>query len=380
MDVQFIKNSLASTPAFVVDAEEVIETLTRLAGLRNTSGCKVLYSIKALPFSTVLELAKPWIDGFSVSSLFEARLAGEILAGEGSIHLTTPGIRPDEMEELSRLCTHISFNSLSQHQRFAEAAKAQTSVGLRLNPGLSFLDDDRFDPCRPHSKLGVGMEALSQTSGLEPIAGLHIHNIFSALDFAPLIQTIEKLRPHLDIKPTQLDWLNLGGGYLFNQIEDLSPFIELVRMLKDDFAIDVYIEPGKAVVGQAGYLVTTVIDSFSSDGKHIVILDTSVNHHPEVFEYQRQPALHEHDPQGHYSAVLAGSTCLAGDIFGEYRFNHALNIGDKLVFKHVGAYSLIKANRFNGYNLPDIYCWQERQIKKLKHYTYQDYRRQWLAD
>ena len=93
-----------------------------------------------------------------------------------------------------------------------------------------------------------------------------------------------------------------------------------------------------------------------------------------------QPELHEHDPKGHHSAILAGCTCLAGDVFGEYRFNKPLAIGDKVVFKNVGAYSLIKANRFNGYNLPDIYMVQDQQVKKLKQYPYQDYRRQWLAD
>ncbi|MGZ8165045.1 MAG: carboxynorspermidine decarboxylase, partial [Methylobacter sp.] len=164
------------------------------------------------------------------------------------------------------------------------------------------------------------------------------------------------------------------------EIEDHSPFIELVIDLKNDFDLEVYIEPGKAVVGSAGYLMTTVIDSFISDGKTIVILDTSVNHNPEVFEYQRQPDLPEQDSNGQYSAILAGSTCLAGDVFGEYRFKEPLQTGDKLIFKNVGAYSLIKANRFNGYNLPAIYIYKSTHIKKIKQYSYHDYRRQWVVD
>ena len=380
MDFQLIKDSISSSPAFVLDAEEIINTLKVLNTLRHRCGCKVLYSIKSLPFSSVLEIAKPFVDGFSVSSLFEARLADEILAGQGGIHLTTPGIRPDEWDDMARLLTHISFNSLTQYQRFAFAAQTQTSMGLRVNPKLSFVNDDRFDPCRQHSKLGVDIDDLWQSSCLDQIKGLHIHNVFSATDFTPLIKTIEKLRSYFGKNLAQLDWLNLGGGYLFNQINDHRPFIDLVNKLKNDFDLEVYIEPGKAVVGSAGYLVTTVIDSFVSDGKTVAILDTSVNHNPEVFEYQRQPELHEHDPKGHYSAILAGCTCLAGDVFGEYRFNKPLAVGDKVVFKNVGAYSLIKANRFNGYNLPDIYRVQNQQMKKLKHYPYQDYRRQWLAD
>jgi carboxynorspermidine decarboxylase len=380
MDFQSIKTSISSSPAFVLDEAEVINTLTRLNLLRYQCHVKVLYSIKAFPFSSVLEMAKPFIDGFSVSSLFEARLANEILAGQGGIHLTTPGLRPDEWDETAHLITHISFNSLSQHQRFAAAVQTPASIGFRVNPKLSFVKDERFDPCRQNSKLGVDIDDLWQSSCLDQIKGLHIHNVFSATDFTPLIKTIEKLRSYFGKNLARLDWLNLGGGYLFNHIKDHRPFIDLVNTLKNDFDLEVYIEPGKAVVSHAGHLVTTVIDSFISDGKTMTILDTSVNHNPEVFEYQRQPELHEHDPKGQYYAVLAGCTCLAGDVFGEYRFNKPLAIGDKVIFKHVGAYSLIKANRFNGYNLPDIYVYQNRQMKKIKHYTYQDYRRQWLAD
>ena len=385
MDFQVLKDSVYSSPAFVLDETEVSQTLETLAGLRTQCGCRVLYAIKALPFSAVMDMAKPFVDGFSVSSLFEARLADEIvrrgLAGRGSIHLTTPGIRHDELDELSSLCSHISFNSLPQYQRYFETAQAQSSIGLRVNPKLSFLHDDRFDPCRQHSKLGVAIDELSQSIRLDQIQGLHVHNVFSATDFTPLIKTIDKLRQHLgSIGLAELEWLNIGGGYLFGQIEDHRPFVELVTKLTHDYGIEVYIEPGKAVVGRAGYLVATVLDSFVSDGETLVILDTSVSHNPEVFEYQRRPELHEHDPDGQYSAILAGCTCLAGDVFGKYRFKQALAVGDKVVFKNVGAYTLIKANRFNGYNLPDIYLSNALRVKKLKHYDYQDYRRQWLVE
>ena len=127
MDFQILKNSVSSSPAFVLDAEEIINTLKVLNTLRHRCGCKVLYSIKSLPFSFVLEIAKPYLDGFSVSSLFEAQLADEILAGQGGIHLTTPGIRPDEWDDVVRLITHISFNSITQYQRFAFATQASYS-------------------------------------------------------------------------------------------------------------------------------------------------------------------------------------------------------------------------------------------------------------
>jgi carboxynorspermidine decarboxylase len=380
MDFLVLKDSVYSSPAFVLDETEITRQLEILAELRSQCGCKVLYSIKSLPFSAVMQMANPFVDGFSVSSLFEARLADEILAGQGSIHLTTPGIRPDELNELSSLCSHISFNSLTQYNQHSEAAQAQASIGLRVNPKLSFLPDDRFNPCRQHSKLGIDIEELSKSICLDQIEGLHVHNVFSATDFTPLIKTVDKFQQLLGVGLAELEWLNLGGGYLFGQIEDHRPFVDLVKKLKHDYGLEVYIEPGKAVVGRAGYLVATVLDIFVSDGETVAIMDTSVNHNPEVFEYQRQPELHEHDPEGQYTAILAGCTCLAGDVFGKYRFTEPLQVGDKVVFKHVGAYTLIKANRFNGYNLPDIYLSNPLRVKKMKHYDYQSFRLQWLAD
>ncbi len=191
MDIQTLKSQRLSTPALVLDENEILASLESLAELRQKSGCKLLYSIKSLPFTAVLALAKPYVDGFSVSSLFEARLASEILAGSGSVHLTTPGIRPDELAKLSQYCSHISFNSLHQYQRFSEATDC--SVGLRVNPKLSFVADDRYNPCRQHSKLGTDIDLLWQSEHLPKLRGLHVHNNFSGTDYTPLIKTVEKI-------------------------------------------------------------------------------------------------------------------------------------------------------------------------------------------
>jgi len=380
MDIQTLKDGVFSSPAFVVDELEVLKALRALAALREQSGCKILYSIKALPLSDVLALAKPYVDGFSVSSLFEARLASEILDGQGMLHLTTPGIRSDEIAELTALCTHISGNSLSQFRQVASVAKTGAALGLRINPKLSFTNDIRHDPCRLYSKLGVDIADFLASERNEQVKGLHFHTVFSAMNYAPLIQTLDKLKHLIGKRLANLDWMNLGGGYLYDQIPDNSGFINQVISLKNEFDLDIFIEPGNAVVGEAGYLLTTVIDCFNCDGKAIAVLDSSINHNPQVFEYQRQPELYGHNSDGAYSVILAGSTCLAGDLFGEYRFNQPLSVGDKLVFKQIGAYSIAKANRFNGYNLPDIYTVNSGQIRRIKRATYQDYRQQWVND
>lgn len=367
----------AATPAFILDKEQVIASMETLSRIRDHSGCRILYSIKALPFVQVLDWVKPYVQGFSVSSLFEARLAAEVMKGQGEIHLTTPGLKVEESGELNLLCTHISFNSLTQYQ-YCQPYLSSVSKGLRLNPKLSFLTDDRYDPCRRYSKLGIDVSRFNSMSLPEGIDGLHFHTVFSATQFEPMIKTIAQIQSILGEQFYNIKWINLGGGYLYHQIDNHCMFTELVKTLKQRFNLDVYIEPGKAVVGYAGSLLATVVDCFDSDGKTIAVLDTSVNHHPEVFEYQKQPELYQHCSQGEFSAILAGCTCLAGDIFGEYRFTQPINIGDRLSFKNVGAYSLIKANRFNGYNLPNIFEFNNGQLYLLKQYQYQDYRNQWF--
>lgn len=382
MDLQQLKQDLPTTPAFVFDADAIATALNRISALCAVSGGKFLYSIKSLPLSAVLQLAKPYVHGFSVSSLFEAQLADALLAGPGSIHLTTPGIRPQEITQLTELCSHISCNSLPQLQQLLSNNPAETSVGLRINPQYSVTGDARYDPCRPYTKLGVSMTALADTDKrlLSQIKGLHFHTVYSAETYAPLRHNVERLRSLIRTHQLQLNWLNFGGGYLYDQIGDKNQFTQLVQTLKQEFNLDIYIEPGNAVVGKAGYLVASVLDVFQSDGKTVAILDTSINHHPEVFEYQKAPILQEHDHNGAYPVLLAGSTCLAGDLFGEYLLPAPVRIGDRLTFAQVGAYTLVKANRFNGYNLPDIYWHLSGQTTCVKRYSYEDYRRQWVID
>lgn len=367
------------TPAFVIDSGYIKQILDKLKVLRKDSACKVLFAIKSLPLEQVIKLILDGVDGLSVSALFEARLADQLNTKNSRLHLSTPGLRTDEMQELGRLCRYISFNSLGGFQRLVGALPKTCSPGLRINPGLSFSADSRYDPCRQYSKLGVPLQELVHHWS-DGIQGLHFHTVFNQHNFTPLIKTVKLIEVKLGQTLANLDWMNLGGGYLFDDDVELESLSNLVLRLRKQYDIEVFIEPGKALVGKAGYLVATVIDLFNNQGKTIAILDTSVNHNPEVFEYQKSPTLQEHDETGNFPVLLAGSTCLAGDIFGEYRFSQPLQLSDRLVFTDVGAYTLIKANRFNGYNLPNIYSFDNKRLKLIKRHSYQHYQQQWLSD
>lgn len=378
LDLVSIK-ARVTTPAFIVNVAYIARILENLKHLRQQDACSVLFSIKSLPLEPVIKHIVPHVDGLSVSSLFEARLADELCSAKMNLHLTTPGLRTKEVAILGQLCQHISFNSLGQLQRFSRLLPASCSLGLRLNPNLSFSIDKRYDPCRQHSKLGVSLQDAKQ-NWAKNIKGIHFHTVFNQQNFAPLLATIALIESKLGKNLYDLDWINLGGGYLFDDNIDMRPLIKVARHLKLQYGVSVFIEPGNALVGRAGYLIASVIDLLRQDGKNIAILDTSINHNPEVFEYQKKPVLYKQIKTGKYPFILAGSTCLAGDLFGEYRFEQPLKLDDRIVFSGVGAYSLAKANRFNGYNLPDIYCANATTLNLVKQYSYQHYQQQWLSD
>jgi carboxynorspermidine decarboxylase len=170
----------------------------------------------------------------------------------------------------------------------------------------------------------------------------------------------------------------MGGGYQYDEITSLDPLYRSVELLQNKYRLKVFIEPGEAIVGSAGYIVSSVVDLFISDGKPVAILDTSTNHMPQVFEYQYCPEVSNSTETGRYNYILAGATCLAGDIFGEYRFDAPLEIGSKVVFEFMGAYTLVKAHMFNGVSLPSIYAINNRnQLLLKKKYTFQDYISRW---
>jgi len=184
------------TPALVYDEAAITAKLELFSEARRNSGCRMLYSVKASSFPALLQRINRFVDGFSVSSLFEARLAHEILGRREGIHLVSPGLMQREAAEIAATCDHVSFNSLGQWQRFRSLA-TKMNCGLRINPELSFLSDERFDPCRPASKLGVPLSQLTGMDGLAEhlrgIKGLHFHNNCDSQNFRELEQTVNKL-------------------------------------------------------------------------------------------------------------------------------------------------------------------------------------------
>jgi len=368
-----------STPIFVVELRNTNTLIPSTLGEIGIATCKLLFPLKCLSNPHIVKVMFPRIPGFAASSLFEAKLAREIASGPKTLHFTSPGLRPDEIDSIADLCDAISFNSLSQLERFRNEINGKCQIGLRVNTELSFVEDERYDPSRPNSKLGVPLSRLSELVAdkseiVSGLSGILIHSNSESEDFAQLLKIVRHVESDVPELLEQIEWINLGGGYLFNEKTDWEPFEESVQLLTGKYDLQVFFEPGRGIIGEAGYIVSSVLDIFESGDKKVAILDTTVNHMPEVFEYGYKPRVEQEDSKGNYSYILAGCTCLAGDLFGEYSFKEPLEVGSKLVFGDMGAYTLVKAHRFNGINLPSIYVVDEDgEPKHVKSFDYQDF-------
>ena len=365
------------TPALVFSLPKLECLLQHGLVLRQETGIKLLFAVKALALPQVLGHMAPALDGFAVSSLFEARFIRDNFPS-CPIHFTSPGIRPQDASELFDLCDYVCLNSKTQLCKYGLPVSGRSGLGIRVNTGVSRVADDRYDPCRPDSKLGIPLKEVGSllSSGAYPIEGLHFHTNSESSDFNELLENVLAL---IDVIPPKqrLKWVNVGGGYL-PEYAPLGPLVEASRILRNDFGVKLFAEPGAGLVKAAGFLVSTILDVFQTENTQIAVLDTTVNHMPEILEFDFQPDLLEHCDDGPFEYTLAGITCLAGDILGQYRFAAPLKIGERIVFLDAGAYTLVKAHRFNGTNLPQIGVVDENySFKLLKEFTYGDFAAFW---
>lgn len=368
-----------NSPSIIIEAAKIQESLDLMNELRNDTGIKILYPLKTASIPIVLELIANSVNGFAVSSCFEARLANTYLSYPQVLHFTSPSINEKEAVEIFELSDIVCFNSSTQLRNYFNAAIDKCEIGLRLNTQLRFVEDVRYDPCRIDSKLGISVSnlekmALGESDLVKNLDGLLIHTNCESQDFRELLSSVNLLEKKIPTILEQIKWINLGGGYLFDPVTDLTPIREAGRILKNEYNLEVFFEPGKGIVGEAGYIISTVVDVFESGDKNIAILDTTVNHMPEVFEYQYKPSIMQESATGKYLYILGGASCLAGDLFGEYSFDEPLKVGSKIVFEDMGAYTLVKAHMFNGINLPTIYLQNmDGELELIREFDYEDF-------
>ena len=344
------------TPCFLVDENRLVQNLAVLRDVSERTGAKILLAQKAFSMFSVYPLLREYRAGTTASGLYEARLGHEEFGGE--THVYSPAYAEGEFQEILQYADHIVFNSFNQWKAYGSLARAAgKSCGLRVNPECSTQPAEHaiYDPCSPGSRLGITLENF-QPELLTGIDGLHFHTLCEQNADA-LVRTVEAFEERFGEYMEGMKWLNLGGGHHITRDDyDVELLVKCINGLREKYNVQIYLEPGEAVVLNAGYLVSTVLEVMKN-GKEIAILDTSAAcHMPDVLEMPYRPPVFRADEPGKkaFTYLLTGRSCLAGDVIGEYSFDNTLRPGDQVVFEDMALYTMVKTNTFNGVPLPLI--------------------------
>ena len=369
------------TPAFVIDRAGLVHDGEILKKVQEDTGCRILLAQKAFSNFNLYPLLENYVAGTEASGLFEARLGKEEMPNK-EVHVFCGAYREEEFDELLLYADHIVFNSINQLKKFGKKAKEKgKSIGLRINPECSTqVGHDIYNPCAPGSRLGVTLSAFEagmDDSLLSLLDGIHFHTLCQQ-NSDDLKKTLDAIEGKFGKYLKSLKWINFGGGHHITREDYDIPLLEAcIRHIQDTYQVQVYLEPGEAIVLNAGFLLTKVLDTFDNGAYHIAILDTSAAcHMPDVIEMPYKPPLYLADiKECDYPIRLGSQTCLSGDVIGDYSFKGPLSYGDLLIFGDMALYTTCKTNTFNGMPLPDILVLNEdNTIEEIRHFGYQDFK------
>jgi carboxynorspermidine decarboxylase len=370
--------ALAPSPAYVVDLGVLRENLAVLDRVQGESGARILLALKGFSMWRVFPLLAKTLHGVCASSPWEARLGREEFGRE--VHSFAAGLKEDDVRELLATSNHLVFNSFAQLERFRplwEADRGRVSVGLRVNPEHSEGATPLYDPCAPRSRLGIRRAAF-EGRPLDGVEGLHFHTLCEQL-FEPLARTARAFEEKFGDLLPRMKWLNLGGGHhITREGYDVEGLVALVRYFREKYGLEVYLEPGEAVVLGSGLLVGEVLDVVDNAGP-IAILDVSAScHMPDVLEMPYRPPLHRgYDPgEKPHTYRLAGPSCLAGDVIGDWSFEEPLGVGSRLAFLDQAHYTMVKNTTFNGVQLPAICTYEPEtgELTVVRRFGYEDFK------
>ncbi|TDB64598.1 carboxynorspermidine decarboxylase [Arundinibacter roseus] len=357
------ENTKIPSPCFVLDEKLLRKNLTLINEVQKEAGCTIILALKAFSMYSAFPIVAEYLSGATASSLHEVKLINDFMGCKA--HTYIPAYVDAEFEEVLERSSHLTFNTLSQLNRFRSRVQqfnernpqAPVSVGVRVNPQYSEVETDMYNPCVPGSRLGETRDKFTDTLP-DGVEGLHFHTLCEN-GSETLERTLAVLEERFGDLLHQAKWLNMGGGHLMTREGyDLPRLIRVVKAIQEKYNLEVILEPGSAIAWQTGTLVSTVLDVMDSQGIQVAILDVSfAAHMPDTLEMPYKPRIqgaYQEPVLGKPTYRLGGMTCLAGDFMGDYSFEQELQVGEQLVFEDMIHYTMVKTTTFNGVNLPSI--------------------------
>ena len=357
------------TPYYLVDKSRLLPNMEKIAWLRENSGAKALLALKCFATWSVFDMMSDYMDGTTSSSLFEVKLGREKFPGE--THAYSVAWADHEIDEVLANSDKVIFNTTGQLSRFENESEGHVR-GIRVNPGVSTSEFDLADPARPFSRLGEHDPAVIEPFA-DRISGFMFHNNYENADFDrfdAMLGSIEQRFGHLI---RAMDWISLGGGIHFTgEGYPLDRLAERLKRFAGENEVQVYLEPGEAAITKSTTLEVSVLDTLYN-GKNLAIVDSSIEAHMLDLLIYRESAKMEPDA-GPEEWMICGKSCLAGDIFGEFRFPEALKPGDRLSVQDAAGYTMVKKNWFNGVKMPAIAVRElDGSERMVRDFTYEDF-------
>ena len=379
--------NMIPSPCYVMEEELLRRNLSLIKSVKERAGVNVILAFKAFAMWKAFPIVREYIPYSTASSKFEARLAFEEMGSRA--HTYSPAYTEADFPEILRYSSHVTFNSLTQFERFYPMVQAdgnRVSCGLRINPEYSEVEVELYNPCAPGTRFGVTADLLPETLP-EGIEGFHCHCHCESSSYE-LEHTLQHIEETFARWFPQIKWLNLGGGHLMTRKDyDTEHLISLLKGLKARYPhLEIILEPGSAFTWQTGPLVASVVDIVENRGIKTAILDVSFTcHMPDCLEMPYQPAVRgaEALPVDAIKTALTeeniyrlgGNSCLSGDYMGSWRFDHPLQVGERIVLEDMIHYTMVKTNMFNGIHHPSIAIWHtDNTLEVYKDFRYEDYR------
>ncbi|MDR1809663.1 MAG: carboxynorspermidine decarboxylase [Prevotella sp.] len=368
------------SPCYVLEERLLRRNLALLKSVKEQAGVNIILAFKAFALWKAFPIIREYIPYSTASSIYEAQLAVEEM---GSLaHTFSPAYTEENFPLFLKYSSHITFNSLSQFERFYPSVAAdgnKVSCGLRINPEYSEVKTDIYNPAKPGSRLGIVADRLK--NGLPTgIEGLHFHTLCesSSYELETTLRHVEDKFGHL---LPRVKWLNMGGGHLMTCKDyDLKHLVGLLRAFRAKYPnLEIIMEPGSAFAWETGFLLATVVDIVENSGVKTAVLDVSFAcHAPDCLEMPYKPrirgAYHEPVPDKP-TYRMGGNSCLSGDFIGEWSFDAPLQAGDKIVFEDMLHYTTVKTTMFNGIPHPSIALWTtDERIEMYRQFDYSDYK------
>jgi len=365
------------SPCYVLDESALRKNLELIKSVKDRAGVEIILAFKAFAMWSVFPIIREYIPCSTASSLAEARLAFEEMGSPA--HTYSPAYTDKEFPAILNCSSHITFNSLSQFERFYPQTQFNNiSCGLRINPEFSDVETDLYNPCAPGSRLGIVVDLLGDKLP-EGVEGLHFHTLCesSSYDLEKTLTVVEKKfgRYFPSIK-----WINMGGGHLMTREGyDIDHLISLLTSFRAKYPhLQIILEPGSAFAWKTGVLVSSVVDIVENKGITTAMLDVSFAcHMPDCLEMPYKPSITGAIDalEGKPAYRMGGNSCLSGDYMGDWSFDQELKIGDRVVFEDMIHYTMVKTTMFNGVTHPGIGIWtMNNEFRLIREFGYEDYK------